>query len=93
MVVPKTSQPGEPPSRSLPVDYRALNSLLSPVTKAHSKAKSVLTLVHLPKVDEIYARLNRSCIYSTFVMISGYHHIELSRQYKPKSYFLTTKGE
>ena len=57
------------------VNYRALNSLLPPVTKANSKAKGVLTLVPLPKIDEIYAALEGSVVYSTFDMRSGYYHI------------------
>ena len=55
VVVPKRTAPGEPPKRRLCVDYRAVNSLLPPVKKAFSKAKGVLTLVPLPKIDEIYA--------------------------------------
>ena len=72
------------------MDYRALNSLIPPVTKAHSKAKGVLTLVPLPKIDEIYARLRGSTIYSALDMTSGYHHMELSKEAKPKSAFVTT---
>ena len=48
VIVPKKSEPGEPPRRRMCVDYRVLNSLLPPVNKAHSKAKGILTLVPLP---------------------------------------------
>ena len=68
VVVPKRTVPGEPPKRRLCVDYRAINSLLPPVKKAFSKAKGVLTLVPLPKIDEIYAHLKDFKIYSTFDM-------------------------
>ena len=68
VVVPKRTAPGEPPKRRLCVDYRAINSLLPPVKKAYSKAKGILTLVPLPKIDEIYAHLKDSKIYSTFDM-------------------------
>ena len=54
------------------VDYRMLNKLLPKVDKVHLKAKAVLTLVPLPKIDEIYAKLEGSTIYSTFDMRSGY---------------------
>ena len=53
IIVPKRTAPGEPPKKRLCVDYRVINSLLSKVNKAHSKAKGVLTLVPLPKIDEI----------------------------------------
>ena len=53
VVVPKRTAPGEPPKRRLCVDYRAVNSLLPCIKKAFSKAKGVLTLVCLPKINEI----------------------------------------
>ena len=55
VIVPKRTAPGEPPKRRLCVDYQAVNSLLPPVKRLFSKAKGILTLVHLPKFDEIYA--------------------------------------
>ena len=83
VIVPKKTEPGQPPKKRLCVDYRALNSLIPPVTKAHSKAKGVLTLVPLPKIDEIYARLRGSTIYSALDMTSGYHHMELQKKLNP----------
>ena len=74
-------------------DYHALNSLLPPVKKAFSKAKGVLTLVPLPKSDEIYARLKGSDIYSTFDMRSGYHHMVLSKESRPKIVFVSSFGK
>ena len=93
VVVPKRTAPGEPPKHRLCVDYRALNSLLPPVKKAFSKAKGILTLVPLPKIDEIYARLKGSNIYSTFDMRSGYYHMVLSKESRPKSAFISSFGK
>ena len=93
VVVPKKTAPGEPPKQRLCVDYRALNSLLPPVKKAYSKAKGILTLVPLPKIDEIYARLKDSTIYSTFDMRSGYYHMALSEKSRPKSAFVSSFGK
>ena len=89
VIVPKRTAPGDPPKKRLCVDYRVINSLLPKVNKAHLKAKGVLTLVPLPKIDEIYARLKGSKVYSGFDARSGYHHMELSAKARPKSAFVT----
>ena len=70
-----------------------VNSLLPPVKKAFSKAKGVLTLVPLPKIDEIYARLKGSKIYSTFDMRSGYYHMVLSEESRTKTAFVSSYGK
>ena len=88
VIVPKRTALGEPPKKRLCVDYRVINSLLPKVNKAHSKAKGVLTLVPLPKSDEIYARLKGFKVYSGFDAQSGYHHMELSAKARPKSAFI-----
>ena len=89
VVVPKKTELGEPPRRRLCVDYRVINSILPKVQKAHSKAKRALTLVPLPQIDHIYARLKGSRILSTFDLRSGYHHMELSPEARAKSAFIT----
>ena len=89
VVVPKKTEPEEPPRRRLCVNYRVINSLLPEVQKAHSKAKGVLTLVPLPQIDHIYARLRGSKIFSTFDLRSGCHHMELSTEARAKSAFVT----
>ena len=89
VIVPKKTSPGEPPCRRMCVDYRMLNSLLPKVEKSHTtKAKDVLTLVPIPKIDEIYAKLEGSTVYSTFDMRSGYYHLELNPESQPKSAFV-----
>ena len=89
VVVPKKTEPGEPPRRRLCVDYRVINSLLPKVQKAHSKAKGVLTLVPLPQTDHIYARLKGSKIFCTFDLRNEYDHVELSPEARAKSAFVT----
>ena len=61
--------------------------------KAFSKAKGVLTLVPLPKIDEIYVQLKGSKIYSTFDMRSGYYHMVLSKESRPKTAFVSPYGK
>ena len=45
------------------------------MVKTHSKAQCVLSLVPLPKIDELSAMLNRSTICSSLDCTLGYHHI------------------
>ena len=61
--------------------------MLPPVKKAHSNAKGVLSLVPLPKIDEIYACLKGSQVLSTLDMRSGYHHVEMNEEARPKTAF------
>ena len=53
----------------------------------------MLTLVPLPKIDKIYARLKGSGIYSTFDMRTGYYHIVLSERARPKTAFVSAYGK
>ena len=92
VIVPKKSEPGEPPRRRMCVDYRVLNSLLPPVNRAHSKAQGILTLVPLPKIDEIYAQLQGSKVYSAIDMRSGYFHLGLSEEAKTKNSICTWRS-
>ena len=93
VIVPKRTAPEEHPKRRLCVNYRAVNSLLPPMKKAFSKAKGVLTLVPLPKIDKIYAQLKGSKIYSIFDMRSGYYHMVLSKESRPKMAFVSSYGK
>ena len=93
VAVPKRTVLGESPKRRLCMDYRAVNSLLPPVKKAFSKAKGMLTLVPLPIIDEIYARLKGSRIYSTFDMRSGCYHMVLSERARLKTSFVPSYGK
>ena len=52
-----------------------------------------MTLVPLPKIDEIYARLKGLNIYSTSDMRSGYYHMVLSEKSRPKSAFVSSFGK
>ena len=46
------------------VDYQALNKLFPLVQKAFSNAKGVLSLVPLPKIDDIYVQLKGARVFS-----------------------------
>ena len=46
--------------------------------------------MHLPKIDEIYAQIKDLKIYSTFDMRSGYYHMILSEESRPKTPFVSS---
>ena len=87
MIVPKKSVPGEPPRRRMCVYYRRINKLQPVVTKADS-GKGCISLIPLPKIDELYAKLKVYKVFSSLDLRSGYCHIGLTESAKPKSAFV-----
>ena len=87
VIVPKKSKPGEPSKRRMCVDFRRLNGRL-PEVENMTGGKGCISLVPLPKIDELYARLQGYKIFSTLDLRSGYYHIGLSESAKPKTAFV-----
>ena len=87
VIVPKKSAPGESPRRRMCVDYRRINKLQPEVTKADG-GKGCISLIPLPKIDELYAKLKGYKVFSSLDLRSGYYHIGLSDSAKPKSAFM-----
>ena len=77
VIVLKKSAPDEPPRRCMCINFQRLNVLQLAVVKVDSKAKGNLTLHPLPKIDELYTKLNWAKKISALDLTSGYHHIEL----------------
>ena len=87
VIVPKKSAPGEPPQRRMCVDFRKLNKT-QPEVHNMNGGKGCISLVPLPKIDELYAKLQGYKIFSTLDLHSGYYHIGLSHSAKPKTAFV-----
>ena len=87
VIVPKKSAPGEPPRRRMYVDYRRINKLQPEITKADGE-KGCISLIPLPKIDELYTKLKGYKVFSSLDLRSGYYHIGLSDSAKPKSAFV-----
>ena len=92
IVVPKKSAPDEPPRRCLCVDYRKVNSLQQEV-KWTDRGTGCLSLYPLPKMDEMFAKLNGAKCFSTIDLRSGYYHIGLTRESRVKSAFVVPMGK
>ena len=82
--------PGAPESeqKRLVIDNRKLNKQLPFVQKADSNAKGVISLIPLPKIDELFAKLKGAKVFSTIDLRQGYHHIALTKNSIPKTAFL-----
>ena len=89
VIVPKKSAPGEPPQRRMCVDFRRLNKQL-PEVKNMSGGKGCISLVPLPKIDELYTKLQGYKVFSMLDLRSGYYHIGLSDSTKPKTAFVVS---
>ena len=87
VIVPKKSAPGEPPQRRMCVDFRKLN-MTQPEVQNMTGGKGCISLVPLPKIDELYAKLQGYKIFSTLDLRLGYYHIGLSEDAKPKTAFV-----
>ena len=83
IMVLKKSTPDEPPHRRLVIDYRKINSLQKQIKRA-DKSMGCLSLYPLPKIDKMFTKLNRSRIFSTIDLRSGYYHIGLTEGSRPK---------
>ena len=92
VIVLKKSAPGKPPRRRMCMDYRKINKLQPEVTKADG-GKGCISLIPLPKIDELYAKLKGYKVFSSLDLGSGYYHIGLKDSTKPKSAFLLWSTE
>ena len=92
VIVPKKSQPGEPPKKRLCIDFRKINDLQQKVI-TEGKSKGCLLLIPLPKIDEMYAKLKGAKFFSTIDLRSGYYHIALGKDLRAKTAFVMPFGK
>ena len=67
VMVPKKSSPGEAPRRRMCVDFQKINEL-QPKTQQVDKQMDTqgnLSLIPLPKIDEMYANLHGAKVFTT----------------------------
>ena len=95
VVVSKKASPGAPEheTKRLCIDYRKLNQQLPLVQKGDSKAKGVISLIPLPKIDELLGRLKGAKVFSAIDLRQGYHHIAINEESIPKTAFTTPYGK
>ena len=91
ITVPKKPDPLNPQKQQLPLvlDSQSLNKLIN---TAHN-GNSVISYYPLPEITDLLARLQKHTIFSSFDLRSGYHHISLTLEAKPKTAFATMIGK
>ena len=92
VIVPKKSQPGQPPKKRLCIDFRKINDLQKKVI-TEGKSKGCLSLILLPKIDEMYAKLKGAKFFSNIDLRSGYYHIALGKESRVKTTFVMPFGK
>ena len=95
VVVPKKAPPDAPieDKHRMAIDYRRLNNQMPFVKSVDSHKKGAVSLIPLPKIDQLFARLNGATIFSAIDIRQGYHHIALSEDAIPKTAFSLETGE
>ena len=94
-MVPKKSAPGEPPRQRMCIDFRRINELQPKAQRVDKQTNTLgkLSLIPLPNIDEMYANLHGAKIFSTLDLRSGYYHIEVDKELKAKTDFVTPFGK
>ena len=95
VMVPKNSAPGEPQRHRMCVDFRKINELQPKMQRVDKQTDTQgnLSLIPLPKIDEMYANLHGAKIFTTLDLQSGYYHIALDKESKAKTAFVTPFGK
>ena len=86
VVVKKHTPQGSPQQFHLCIDYRKLNTSITP---ARGTEKGTFALVSLPKIDELPALLKAEKYFTALNLHCGYYHIRLDEESIPKSTFKT----
>ena len=92
VIVPKKSQPGEPPKKRLYIDFRKINDVQQKVI-TEGKSKGCLLLIPLLKIDKMYAKLKGVKFFLTIDLRSGYYHIALGKDLRAKTAFVMPFGK
>ena len=89
IVVTRKSKPGVPLAKMkrLVIDYHELNKQISKVQIEQEKSKGSLALIETAKIDHIWYKLKGAKYLSILDILSGYHHISIHPDSRPKTTF------
>ena len=91
IILPKKPDPWNPQKQQLylGLDYQSLNKSVNTIHHGNS----VISYYLLPNITHLLAGLQRFTIFSSLHVSSGYHHISLTPEAKPKTTFATPSGK
>ena len=71
------------------LNFRRINELQPKTQRVDKQTNTLgnLSLIPLPKIDEMYANLHGAKIFSTLDLRSGYYHIGLDKESESKNSF------
>ena len=83
------------PRHRMCVDFRKINELQPKMQRVDKQTNTQgnLSLIPLPKIDEMYTDLHGAKIFTTLDLCSGYYHIALDIKSKAKTAFFTPFGK
>ena len=58
-----------------------------------AKAKGIITLIEMAKIDHILAKLKGAQYFSSLDIRAGYHHISIHPDSRPKTAFICVYGK
>ena len=95
VVVAKKSAPGEAARQRMCVDFQKINELQPKMQRVDKQmdTQGNLSLMPLPKIDEMYANLHGAKIVTTLDLQSGYYHITLDNESRAKTAFVMPFGK
>ena len=92
IVVPHTAPPGNKTKR-LVIDYCELNKQLPKVQTVQAKSKSSIVLIETTMIYHIWTKEKGEWYFSSFHIRSGYHHISIHPDPRPKTIFICPYGK
>ena len=72
----------------LAIDYHELSKQLPEVQTAQAKSKGSIVLVETAKIGHIWAKLKGARFFSSLDIRSGFHHISIHSESRPKTAFI-----
>ena len=72
-------------TKRLVIDYHELNKQLPKVQTVQAKSKGSIVFIERAKIDHIWAKLKCARDFSSLDIRSGYHHISIHPESRPKT--------